>query len=849
MAQLQQDNLFFDVQQQVCKILNDVPELSAIDFFPSNNKDLDTEITTSLRKQGVCGIVIVDEANFQGFDSGIDTAWQIDNLVVQIIENPIINRASNNTNFLGTCQDIGTKVSQVLGGIEYGHHQVFNLKTYEEGEENGLLTSKISFQCLVTTNLSSYVPPEDPTQRIPFATEPWVISNFLPISAQVEPPSSYENLSVTNLSSETGIVSDLSTEKIIIKEKGDNLVPIAIEQLSALEYPDKRYSNLYIYNISNDTSASWGSDYDDSYATKVYIGYNPKTRKCHTNYSGLYVPTIDTTRNIDNYLSNRTSVTTYQLNSQQAYTKFLRPGVIPYKYEPIIINGKTYRAMIDTYLSVANLAIVDFPGYENSYPAAINFLSSKYSPYTFSLKNADFYRLKILKNDVSGNLSVNNITGKNAYFDNLSGTNINIDDVINTDIYEDGSKMVSFPSKCQFGDDVTFKNSIQTSAITSEDGKFVDLSSDNISTDNLKSKNIKSTSLNTDDLNTSYLTAWQIKDCSYLNVTNTKSSIPGVINTNWLTCENAIKVNATPTNGYIQCGNTGIEYNLIYAYSDWVTDESGNDQLSNEAKIEVEGTINTFDLNIPGVLVTKPYNTFLAGEPRELAIGCKTTYLGEVIFNYPVTNTSSINSNILSSNNLSSDNGNIINLKNNYLTSDVITCNNSLYSNYIECNNITGNVINLIDQTSETGTTKGLLNTNEISAKTIYVENLGDDDSVIECDGALNCMNIRASLLECSNINVFNMGTLFIRGSLDVLQKITTDDLTANDLTANNLTANNLIINGDLQVSESNSTKVTTDDIFTKDFTCEGDVDCNTITIGGVSLNSTQLNKLLALIS
>ena len=657
MAQLQQDNLFFDVQQQVCKILNDVPELSAIDFFPSNNKDLETEITTSLRKQGVCGIVIVDEANFQGFDSGVDTAWQIDNLVVQIIENPIINRASNNTNFLGTCQDIGTKVSQVLGGIEYGHHQVFNLKTYEEGEENGLLTSKISFQCLVTTNLSSYVPPEDPTQRIPFATEPWVISNFLPISAQVEPPSSYENLSVTNLSSETGIVSDLSSEKIIIKEKGDNLVPIAIEQLSDLQYPDKRYSNLYIYNISNDTSASWRSGYNDNYATNVYIGYNPKTRKCHTNYSGLFVPIIDTTRNIDNYLSDRTSVTTYQLNAKVTYTPTLLPAISPYQYKRVDGRLKT----IKNYLSVANLAIVDFPGYTKSYPAAINFLSSEYSPYTFSLINADFYRLKVLSNDVSGNLSVNNITGKNAYFDNLSGININIDDVINTDIYEDGSKMISFPSKCQFGEDVTFKNSIQTSAITSEDGKFVDLSSDN---------------------------------------------------------------------------------------------------------------------------------------------------------------------------------GNIINLKNNYLTSDVITCNNSLYSNYIECNNITGNVINLIDQTSETGTTKGLLNTNEISAKTIYVKTLGDDDSDIDCYGNLICRNIRASKLECNYIDI-NMGTLQINGSLDVLQKLTTYDLTANNLT----------IDGNLLASNFEPAKVTTDDIFTKEITCEGDVDCNTITIGGVSLNSTQLNKLLALIS
>ena len=182
MSQLQQDNLFFDVQKDVCKILNDIPELSDIDFFPANDKDLETEITTALRKQGVCGIVLVNEADFQGFESGLDTAWQINDLVVQVIENPITNRSHQNLKYCGTAEDIGAKVSQVLGGVEYGHHQTFNLKKIEIGEDNNLLTSKVTFQCLVTTNLSSYVPPEDPTVRIPFASQEWVNENFASLS-------------------------------------------------------------------------------------------------------------------------------------------------------------------------------------------------------------------------------------------------------------------------------------------------------------------------------------------------------------------------------------------------------------------------------------------------------------------------------------------------------------------------------------------------------------------------------------------------------------------------------------------------------------------------------------------
>ena len=182
MSQLQQDNIFYDLQKDVCSILNGTSELSSLDFIPANNKDIETEITKALRSQGVCGIVVVDEASFQGFESGLNSVWQVDGLIVQIIENPIVNRSSNNTNFIGTCEDIGTKVAQVLGSPEYGHWSEFNLKKIEIGEESNLLTAKVTFQCLVQTNLSSYVPPEDPEHRIPFADQEWVEENFASLS-------------------------------------------------------------------------------------------------------------------------------------------------------------------------------------------------------------------------------------------------------------------------------------------------------------------------------------------------------------------------------------------------------------------------------------------------------------------------------------------------------------------------------------------------------------------------------------------------------------------------------------------------------------------------------------------
>ena len=116
-----------------------------MNFIPANDKEIETEITKALRYQGILGVVIVNSASFQGFESGLNSVWQVEELIVQIIENPIVNRSSNNTNFIGTAEDIGAKVSQVLGSPEYGHWSEFNLKKIEIGEESNLLTAKVTF--------------------------------------------------------------------------------------------------------------------------------------------------------------------------------------------------------------------------------------------------------------------------------------------------------------------------------------------------------------------------------------------------------------------------------------------------------------------------------------------------------------------------------------------------------------------------------------------------------------------------------------------------------------------------------------------------------------------------------
>ena len=262
MSQLQNDNIFFDLQKEVCSILNGTSELSSLDFIPANDKEIETEITTALRKQGVCGIVLVNSASFQGFESGLNTLWQVDELVVQIIENPVTNRASNNTNFIGTAEDIGAKVSQVLGSPEYGHWSEFNLKKIEIGEESNLLTAKVTFQCLVQTNLSSYVQPEHPEHRIPFASQEWVEENFaslssvynknqiddilLKVNEEIKKTSESIPTKTSQLSNDSGFIDSKSLSsyaKISYVDSKDNEIKGSIKNISDVIPPQATSSN------------------------------------------------------------------------------------------------------------------------------------------------------------------------------------------------------------------------------------------------------------------------------------------------------------------------------------------------------------------------------------------------------------------------------------------------------------------------------------------------------------------------------------------------------------------------------------------------------------------------------
>lgn len=407
MAQLQNDNLFFDLQKEVCSVLNGTSELSSLDFFPANDKDIENEITKALRKQGILGVVVVNEASFQGFESGINTVWQVDELVVQIVENPIVNRSSNNTNFIGTCEDIGAKVSQVLGSPEYGHWSEFNLNKIEIGEESNLLTAKVTFQCLVQTNISSYVQPSHPEHRIPFADTEWVEENFASLSSvynktQIDDiiKNVNEEIRKTNeliptktsqLSNDSGFIDSKSLSsyaKISYVDSKDNEIKGSIKNISDVipnqatssnQLADKAYVNSSINNYSafyltkNANGDAFGSQAEMLLADKFW---NAGVERIPTKNDYLVV------------LEDETKTTVLGVKPTTRYTYQGEWPTGQFEFQYIVNNTALTQAQVDAINSGITKDIVDsrvIPSL-NSPGWAEN---SIWASYAFKATNAD----------------------------------------------------------------------------------------------------------------------------------------------------------------------------------------------------------------------------------------------------------------------------------------------------------------------------------------------------------------------------------------------------------------------------------------------------------------------------
>lgn len=143
-------NVFHEIQQNICDILNRSPVLLSanIEAIAENRLDIDYQIKESLKKQGMAAIVMTPNAEYLGHN-GTSEAYQLDDLTIQFVEYTPISRASNKETVV-TGLDLANYASELLGGpnavIGFGK---LCPKGIEQGEEAGLLVTKLTFKTYI----------------------------------------------------------------------------------------------------------------------------------------------------------------------------------------------------------------------------------------------------------------------------------------------------------------------------------------------------------------------------------------------------------------------------------------------------------------------------------------------------------------------------------------------------------------------------------------------------------------------------------------------------------------------------------------------------------------------------
>ena len=91
------------------------------------------------------GVVLTPSAVYQGRVAGVGLAWQLDQLEVDLIENPTVNRGKDG---YITGQDAAMTAFDVLCPVEGEEVGQFCPVSYTEEEQRGLVVSKCVFKCL-----------------------------------------------------------------------------------------------------------------------------------------------------------------------------------------------------------------------------------------------------------------------------------------------------------------------------------------------------------------------------------------------------------------------------------------------------------------------------------------------------------------------------------------------------------------------------------------------------------------------------------------------------------------------------------------------------------------------------
>ena len=214
-------NVFHELQQEICDVLNKSQILTAnnVQFFPENRCDIDYQIKNSLKKQGLACVCLTPNARYLGH-TGTNSAYQLDDLTLQIVEYTPINRANNQPSVI-TGLDLANYCAEILAGpnsvIGFGN---INTKSIEQGEDNGLLVTKAIFQTALTNG-------QQPIIYVPFVTKEELSAAIEDLSATVDSRLSNAQSRWGNI---TGDLSDQTDLKNALDAKADStdLEPYAL---------------------------------------------------------------------------------------------------------------------------------------------------------------------------------------------------------------------------------------------------------------------------------------------------------------------------------------------------------------------------------------------------------------------------------------------------------------------------------------------------------------------------------------------------------------------------------------------------------------------------------------------
>lgn len=148
-------NIARELQTMITNYLNE--QISQVTFLSEDSKDIEFEIKNNLQKIGLACVVMTPSFEYIGRTKE-GQAWDIKGLTIMMTEYVPMNRAKNKTTWCSGF-DVAFEVTDVLAGPNancgFGKFCPVNI---EQGEDDGLLVVKATFDCSVVSKFDDEIP-------------------------------------------------------------------------------------------------------------------------------------------------------------------------------------------------------------------------------------------------------------------------------------------------------------------------------------------------------------------------------------------------------------------------------------------------------------------------------------------------------------------------------------------------------------------------------------------------------------------------------------------------------------------------------------------------------------------